>query len=34
MKWEQGRPAIERMLADGQLQRVSASQGQAERLLA
>jgi hypothetical protein len=34
MKWEQRRPAIERMLADGELQRVPASRGQAERLLA
>jgi hypothetical protein len=34
MKWEQGRAAIERMLADGELQRVPASREQSARLLA
>ena len=34
MRWEQGRAAIERMLADGELQRVPASREQSERLLA
>jgi hypothetical protein len=34
MRWEQGRTPVERMLADGELQRVPASRGQAERLLA
>lgn len=34
MRWEQGRTAIERMLADGELQRVPASREQSERLLA
>jgi hypothetical protein len=34
MKWEQGRAAIERMLADSELQRVPASREQSERLLA
>jgi hypothetical protein len=34
MRWEQGRAAVERMLADGELRRVPASRGQAERLLA
>ena len=34
MKWEQGRAAIERMLADGELQQVPASREQADRLLA
>lgn len=33
MKWEQGREAIKRMLADGELQRVPASRDQADRLL-
>lgn len=33
MRWEQGRQAIERMLADGELQRVPASREQADRLL-
>ena len=33
MRWEQGRAAIERMLADGELQRVPASREQADRLL-
>jgi|SRR5215471_14000416 len=33
MRWEQGRLAIERMLADGELQRVPASREQADRLL-
>jgi hypothetical protein len=34
MRWEQGRPAIERMLTDGELQHVPPSRGQAEMLLA
>lgn len=34
MRWEQGRETIERMLADGELQRVMASRTQADRLLA
>jgi hypothetical protein len=34
MKWDQGRAAIDRMLADGELQRVPASREQADRLLA
>jgi hypothetical protein len=34
MRWEQGRAAIERMLADGELQQVPASREQADRLLA
>lgn len=34
MRWRQGRPEIERMLADGTLQRVPASRDQADRLLA
>lgn len=34
MKWDQGRAVIERMVADGELQRVPASQEQADRLLA
>jgi hypothetical protein len=34
MRWEQGRAAIERMLADGELQRIPASREQADRLLA
>lgn len=34
MRWEQGREAIDRMLADGELQRVPASREQADRLLA
>jgi hypothetical protein len=34
MRWEQGRTAIERMLADGELQRVPSSREQSERLLA
>lgn len=34
MKWDQGRAAIERMVADGELQRVPASREQADRLLA
>jgi hypothetical protein len=34
MRWEQGRAVIERMLADGELQRVPASREQADRLLA
>lgn len=34
MRWEQGRETIERMLADGELQRVPASRDQAARLLA
>lgn len=34
MKWEQGRGAIDRMLANSELQRVPASREQAERLLA
>lgn len=33
MRWEQGRAAIERMVADGELQRVPASRTQADRLL-
>jgi hypothetical protein len=34
MRWEQGRAAIERMLADGELQRVPGSREQSDRLLA
>lgn len=34
MRWEKGREAIERMLADGDLQRVPASREQADRLIA
>ena len=34
MRWEQGRAAIDRMLADGELQRVPASREQADRLIA
>lgn len=34
MRWEQGREAIERMLADSELQRVPASREQADRLIA
>ena len=34
MRWEQGREALDRMLADGELQRVPASREQADRLLA
>lgn len=34
MRWEQGRDAIERMLGDGELQRVTPSRTQADRLLA
>jgi hypothetical protein len=34
MRWEQGRTVIERMLADGELQRVPVSRAQADRLLA
>lgn len=34
MRWEQGRATIDRMLADGELQRVPASREQADRLLA
>jgi hypothetical protein len=34
MRWEQGREAIDRMLADGELQRVPASREQADRLVA
>ena len=34
MRWEQGRTVIERMLTDGELQRVPASRAQADRLLA
>jgi hypothetical protein len=33
MRWDQGREAIERMLADGELQRVPASREHADRLL-
>ena len=33
MRWDQGREAIERMLADSELQRVPASREQADRLL-
>jgi len=33
VKWEQGRAVIERMLADGELQRVPPSREQADRLL-
>lgn len=33
MRWEQGRDAIERMISDGELQRVPASREQADRLL-
>lgn len=34
MRWEQGREAIDRMVADGELQRVHASREQADRLIA
>jgi hypothetical protein len=34
MRWEQGRAVIERMLANGELQRVPVSREQADRLLA
>jgi hypothetical protein len=34
VRWEQGRAAIDQMLADGELQRVPASRQQADRLLA
>jgi hypothetical protein len=34
MRWEQSRAAIDRMLSDGELQRVPASRQQADRLLA
>jgi hypothetical protein len=34
MKWDQGRATIERMLADGELQRVPPSREQADYLLA
>ena len=34
MRWEQVRAAVERMLADGEVQRVPASREQSERLLA
>jgi hypothetical protein len=34
MRWEQGRALIDRMLGDGELQRVPASRTQAERLIA
>jgi hypothetical protein len=34
VRWEQGRAVIDRMLADGELQRVPASREQANRLLA
>ena len=33
MRWAQGRTVIERMLIDGELQRVPASRAQADRLL-
>lgn len=33
MRWNQGRATIERMLADGQIQRVPASRDQADRLM-
>jgi hypothetical protein len=33
VRWEQGREAIERMLADGELQRVPASRQQSDRLV-
>jgi hypothetical protein len=33
MRWDQGRECIERMLADGELQRVPASREQADRLV-
>jgi hypothetical protein len=33
VRWEQGRAAIDRMLAEGELQRVPASREQANRLL-
>src|SRR5919198_708078 len=33
MRWEQGRTTIERMLADGELQRIPADRLQADRLL-
>jgi hypothetical protein len=33
MRWEQGRPTIERRLADGHLERVPASREQADALL-
>lgn len=33
MRWEQGKEAIDRMIGDGELQRVPASREQADRLL-
>lgn len=33
MKWQQGRAAIERMIADGELEHVQASRDHADRLL-
>jgi len=33
MRWDQGRPVIDRMLASSQLQRVPASREQADRLI-
>ncbi|MFG6196837.1 hypothetical protein [Nonomuraea sp. JJY05] len=33
MRWEQGRAAIEGMLARGELEKVAASRSQAEELL-
>jgi hypothetical protein len=33
MKWDQGKAVIERMLADGELQRVPPSREQADRLI-
>jgi len=33
MRWNQGRELVERMLADGQLQRVPPSRDQADRLM-
>lgn len=33
MRWNQGRAEIERMLADGQLQRVQPSRDQSNRLI-
>jgi hypothetical protein len=34
MRWDQGRPVIDRMLADRELQRVPASREHADRLIA
>lgn len=33
MKWQQGRAALDKMLADGELERVQASREHADRLI-